>query len=193
MRRRGGRALPGSQRRGVRRACHAQLCARWARPPPPIAAHHTPPTSIGDPRRLVYALDSRGLLCGTNNTYRGGVVDLSDRPNLYYLNVRMGGVHGGGIHGYRGGMGTRRIGGMPLHVSCAHTWPGLRPLAGAGAAGPRDDPLRQERVRGGLPDGLPPLRAGRAAVQGGGAVQARAPPCSSGRRAAACGRSRSRH
>ncbi|GBF99304.1 choline transporter-like [Raphidocelis subcapitata] len=41
----------------------------------------------GDPRRLVYALDSRGLLCGTNNTYRDGSVDLTDRPNLYYLNA----------------------------------------------------------------------------------------------------------
>ncbi|KAI8472764.1 MAG: plasma-membrane choline transporter-domain-containing protein [Monoraphidium minutum] len=41
----------------------------------------------GDPRRLVYALDSRGLLCGTNNTYRGAAVDLTDKPNLYYLNA----------------------------------------------------------------------------------------------------------
>lgn len=48
-------------------------------PPPRCAA--------GDPRRLVYALDSRGLLCGTNNTYRAQGFDLTDKPNLYYLNV----------------------------------------------------------------------------------------------------------
>lgn len=41
----------------------------------------------GDPRRLIYSLDSRGLLCGTNNTYRSTFVDLTDKPNLYYLNV----------------------------------------------------------------------------------------------------------
>jgi choline transporter-like protein 2/4/5 len=33
----------------------------------------------------VYGLDSHGLLCGSNNTYKGTVMDLTDKPNLYYL------------------------------------------------------------------------------------------------------------
>jgi choline transporter-like protein 2/4/5 len=33
----------------------------------------------------VYGLDSHGLLCGSNNTYKGSVMDLTDKPNLYYL------------------------------------------------------------------------------------------------------------
>lgn len=39
----------------------------------------------GDPKRLVYGLDSNGLLCGSNNTYKDTVMDLTDKPNLYYL------------------------------------------------------------------------------------------------------------
>jgi hypothetical protein len=35
----------------------------------------------------VYGIDSRGLLCGSNNTYNGSVMDLTDKPNLYYLNA----------------------------------------------------------------------------------------------------------
>lgn len=49
---------------------------------------HSCASQTGDPRRLVYALDSRGLLCGANNTYRNGSVDLTGARNLYYLNVR---------------------------------------------------------------------------------------------------------
>ena len=35
----------------------------------------------------MYGLDSSGLLCGTDNAYRNGTVDLSAKPNLYYLNA----------------------------------------------------------------------------------------------------------
>lgn len=35
----------------------------------------------------MYGIDSRGLLCGSNNTYNGSVMDLTDKPNLYYLNA----------------------------------------------------------------------------------------------------------
>lgn len=41
----------------------------------------------GDPRRLVYGLDSHGLLCGANNTYKDSFLDLTDKPNLYYLDA----------------------------------------------------------------------------------------------------------
>jgi choline transporter-like protein 2/4/5 len=42
----------------------------------------------GDARRLAYGLDSRGLLCGANNSLgNGSYLDLTDRPNLYYLNT----------------------------------------------------------------------------------------------------------
>lgn len=37
--------------------------------------------------RLIYAIDSHGLLCGANNTYRNATLDLTSRPNLYYLNA----------------------------------------------------------------------------------------------------------
>jgi choline transporter-like protein 2/4/5 len=43
--------------------------------------------SAGDPKRLVYGLDSHGLLCGANNTYKDTVMDLTDKPNLYYLDA----------------------------------------------------------------------------------------------------------
>lgn len=43
--------------------------------------------SAGDPRRLVYGLDSHGLLCGANNTYKDSFMDLIDKPNLYYLDA----------------------------------------------------------------------------------------------------------
>eukprot|EP00879_Flechtneria_rotunda_P020927 GHRR01022035.1.p1 GENE.GHRR01022035.1~~GHRR01022035.1.p1 ORF type:complete len:473 (+),score=147.31 GHRR01022035.1:32-1420(+) len=41
----------------------------------------------GDPNRLIYGIDSHGLLCGSNNTYRNTSMDLTDKPNLYYLNA----------------------------------------------------------------------------------------------------------
>lgn len=39
----------------------------------------------GDLKRLIYGLDSYGLLCGANNTYKDTVMDFTDKPNLYYL------------------------------------------------------------------------------------------------------------
>lgn len=42
---------------------------------------------LGDANRLVYGIDSRGFLCGSNNTYRNTTIDLTLRPNLYYLNA----------------------------------------------------------------------------------------------------------
>jgi choline transporter-like protein 2/4/5 len=41
----------------------------------------------GDPNRLIYAIDSRGMLCGSVNTHENTTVDLTDKPNLYYLNA----------------------------------------------------------------------------------------------------------
>lgn len=41
----------------------------------------------GELKRLVYGLDSHGLLCGANNTYKDTVMDLTDKPNLYYLDA----------------------------------------------------------------------------------------------------------
>lgn len=51
-------------------------------------SHHllAAPTA-GDPNRLIFALDSQGMLCGVNNTYRNETIDLTTRPNLYYLNA----------------------------------------------------------------------------------------------------------
>jgi choline transporter-like protein 2/4/5 len=43
--------------------------------------------TAGDPNRLIFALDSQGMLCGANNTYRNTTLDLTTRPNLYYLNA----------------------------------------------------------------------------------------------------------
>lgn len=44
-------------------------------------------TRAGDANRLIYAVDSRGLLCGTNNSFRNSSIDLTGSPNLYYLNA----------------------------------------------------------------------------------------------------------
>lgn len=43
--------------------------------------------AAGDPNRLIYAIDSHGLLCGAQNSYKNTTIDLSDKPNLYYLNA----------------------------------------------------------------------------------------------------------
>lgn len=41
----------------------------------------------GDANRLVYATDSKGFLCGTVNVWRNTTINLTDYPNLYYLNA----------------------------------------------------------------------------------------------------------
>lgn len=69
------------------RAVQGGLTRKLAARPTFRAAPRRAAPRAGDPRRLVYAVDSRGLLCGANQTYRNATLDLSGQPNLHYLNA----------------------------------------------------------------------------------------------------------
>ncbi|KAF8064488.1 CHER1 [Scenedesmus sp. PABB004] len=71
----------GARRRRQWGAARRAQRARAPRGAPPRGR------AAGDPNRLVYAVDSSGLLCGSVNTVGNTTIDLTDRPNLYYLNA----------------------------------------------------------------------------------------------------------
>lgn len=68
---------------GTTRSPHARPIFRRV----PSFLAHAIRARTGDPARLVYGIDSHGLLCGANNTYRNSTIDLTGKPYLYYLNA----------------------------------------------------------------------------------------------------------
>jgi hypothetical protein len=126
----GAAGAHGGRVAGARNAQRAWRSRRQAAPAAPHRHPCPPPWApAGDARRLVYALDSRGMLCGTTNTYRNETLDLTDKPNLYYLNV-------GGMGGRMAAARMAAAGGRmaaPWRVHACMAWP-RRAWAGPTAA-----------------------------------------------------------
>ncbi len=62
--------------------------AQLGRGPPRVVTRAHPSRThgpAGDTNRLVYGVDSYGMTCGSNNTWKGMVIDNTQRTNLYYL------------------------------------------------------------------------------------------------------------
>lgn len=49
------------------------------------AKHQEQSLLAGDPKLLTHGVDQYGFVCGSNNTYNGTVVDLTEQKYLYYL------------------------------------------------------------------------------------------------------------